>query len=82
MADPVSHKAVMSSMTEELAKNKFRQQLEIGKEKQTRQYFSQNPLRKLGNVKRCELENAYRNARFPWIHKREPADFHSMKILP
>ena len=26
MADPVSHTAIMSSITEELAKNKFRQQ--------------------------------------------------------
>ena len=25
---------------------------------------------------------AERNARFPWIHRREPVDFHSMKILP
>ena len=34
MADPVSHSAIMSWMTEELAKNKFRP--EGGKEKRTR----------------------------------------------
>jgi hypothetical protein len=34
MADPVSHRAIMSWMTDELEKNKFR--LEAGGEKRTR----------------------------------------------
>ena len=30
----------------------------------------------------ARAKNDDRNARFPWIHKREPVDFHSMKIIP
>jgi hypothetical protein len=41
-ADPASHTAVMSSIIEELTKNKSLQ--EVGKDNQTRGCFSQSPL--------------------------------------
>ena len=72
----------MSSMTEELRNSKL--QLEVGEEfeQHTRSRFSLIQLPKSESVRNREPENTDRNVRFPWIHKREPVDFHSMMTVP
>ena len=80
MADPVSHTAMMSWMTEELAKDKPR--LGRGRGKTNQITLFPEPA---GTIRVCQTSlagNDKRNARFPWIHKREPVDFHLMIIWP
>ena len=79
MADPASHATVMSWIMEELAKSKSLE--EARKDKQTRGRFSQSPLT-TSESEGAHLINGDRNVRFPWIHRRQPLYFHSMKILP
>ena len=54
MADPVSHTAIMSWITEELEKNKFL--AEEGEQKRTKGRFSQSPLRELESIRSRSLE--------------------------
>ena len=69
-------------MTEELAESEIRPKVGEELEQQTRSRFSLIQLPKFESVRRFEPENGERNARFPWIHKKELVDFHLMMILP
>ena len=80
MADPALHRTVIM---EELAKSKSLH--EAGKDNPTRGHFSQNPLttsESEGGQPTNGDRNLDRNERFPWIQRRQPVDFHSMKMLP
>jgi hypothetical protein len=80
MADPVSQMAMMSSMTEELVKNKLR--LEGERNDKPDDAFPRARYENQGLSEGASLDDAERNARFPWTHKSEPLDFHSIKKSP
>ena len=79
MADPASHTAVMSWMTEELEKNKLRQEGRQGKTNQIT--LLPDPAERIRSCEKSHAGNKNKkNTRFPWIHKRDPVDFHLMII--
>ena len=82
MADPVSHTAMMSWMTEELGKNKFLS-TESRRETMNHMTLFPEPAGDNRSLSECGWQkDVDGDVRFPWIHKREPVVFHSTTILP
>jgi hypothetical protein len=67
-------------MTEELENNEF--QPEAGEEKTNQMTLFPEPAAIIGVCQKSLSGNNNGNARFPWIHNREPVDFHLMIIWP
>jgi hypothetical protein len=81
MADPASHSSIIPLMTEELKENKFRQK--AGGKTTNQMTLFPEPATQIGDLSDgASPDIAERNARFPWIHNREPVCFHSITILP
>ena len=80
MADPASHTAVISWITEELKRNKLRQEGRHGKTNQIT--LLPEPAERIGVCQKWLAGNHNGNVRFPWIHNKDPVDFHLIMIWP
>ncbi len=68
-------------MIEELGEGESLELEQVG-DKRTRVCSCQLPLRKDGTIRKSLAREGRKSVRFPWIHNREPVDFHSLILLP